>query len=75
MPNHPSLTSRLKTLGFERGNHMRLYGKNLEIVGEPIVISDDEVLVDTVEMKSSTVKRMRIPLPVLTVAHQKKRAA
>ena len=75
MANQPSFTARLKKLGFARGNQMRLYGGNFEIAGEPIIISDDEVLVDTIDVKLGTVKRMRIPLPVLKVAHEKKRAA
>ena len=50
---------------------MRLYGENFEIAGEPIVISNDEVLVDAIEVKSGTVKRMPIPLPVLKVANEK----
>ena len=50
---------------------MRLYGENFEIAGEPIVISDDEVLVDAIEVKSRTVKRMRIPLPALKMAHER----
>ena len=71
MRNQPSLTARLKKLGFAPGNQMRLYGEKVEIAGEPIFISDDEVLIDAIEMRSGTLKRMRIPLPVLNVAHQK----
>jgi len=71
MPIQPSLIARLKNLGFALGNRMRLYGENFEIAGEPIVISNDEVLVDAIEVKSGTVKRMRIPLPVLKVANEK----
>lgn len=49
----------------------RPYGEKFEIAGEPIFISDDEVLIDAIEMRSGTLKRMRIPLPVLNVAQQK----
>jgi len=71
MSSQPSLTARLKKLGFVLGNQMRLYGEKFEIAGEPIIISDEEVLVDAIEVKSQTVKRMRIPLTVLKIAHQK----
>ena len=71
MQTQPSLTARLKKLGFALGNQMRLYGEKFEIAGEPIFISNDEVLVDAIEMRSGTLKRMRIPLPVLKMAHEK----
>ena len=71
MQTQPSLTSRLKKLGFAAGNQMSLYGEKFEIAGEPIFISDVEVLVDAIEMRSGTLKRMRIPLPVLNMAHEK----
>lgn len=70
MPIQP-LTARLKSLGFALGSQMRLYGENFEIAGEPIVISDDEVLVDAIEVNSRTLKRMRIPLPLLKIAHER----
>ena len=50
---------------------MRLDGEKFEIAGEPIFISNDEVLVDAIEMRSGTLKRMRIPLPALKMAHEK----
>ena len=71
MKTQPSLTVRLKSLGFTPGNKMRLYGEKFEIAGEPIVVSDDEVLVDAIEVKSGKVKRMRIPLPVVKMAHER----
>ena len=52
MKTQPSLTVRLKSLGFTPGNKMRLYGEKFEIAGEPIVVNDNEVLVDAIEVKS-----------------------
>ena len=66
-----SLAVRLKKLGFAVGNQMRLYGGKFEIAGEPIFISDDEILVDAIEIRSGTLKRMRIPLPVVKMAHER----
>ena len=72
MPSQPlSLTVRLKHLGFTLGNQMRLYGEKFEVAGEPIVVTDDLVLVDAIEVKSRTMKRVRIPLPILKVAQQR----
>ena len=71
MQTQLSLIARLKKLGFAPGSQMRLYGEKFEIAAEPIFISDDEVLVDAIEMRSGTLKRMRIPLPVLNMVHKK----
>jgi len=72
MPSQPvSLTVRLKHLGFTLGNQMRLYGEKFEVAGEPIIVTDDVVLVDTIEVKSGTVKRVRIPLPILKIAQER----
>lgn len=72
MPSQPlSLTVRLKHLGFTLGNQMRLYGEKFEVAGEPIILTDDVVLVDAIEVKSRTMKRVRIPLPILKVAQQR----
>ena len=65
-----SLPGRLKTLGFAQGNQMRLYGEKFEVAGDPIVITDNLVLVDAIEVKSRTFKRVRIPLPILKIAHE-----
>ena len=71
MHTQPSLSARLKKLGFALGNQMKLYGKTFEISGEPIIVGDDEVLIDAIETKSGTAKRIRIPLPVLKIAHER----
>jgi hypothetical protein len=41
-----NLSARLKMLGFAKGNQMKLYGQVFELVSEPIVMSDNVVLVD-----------------------------
>lgn len=64
----PPLTSRLKVLGFTPGNRMRLYGEMFEIAGDPIIVNETVVLVDAIETKSGERRRVRIPLPILTMA-------
>jgi hypothetical protein len=46
------LCERLKQLGFSRQSQIRLYGLQFELLGDPLVITDDVVLVDAVERKS-----------------------
>jgi hypothetical protein len=56
------LSKRLRSLGFARGNQMRLYGRKFEIVSEPVIIARNLVTVD------AKLERVRIPLPVLKTA-------
>ena len=66
-----TLSVRLRGLGFAQGNQMKLYGQSYQVDGEPMVVTDDLVLVDAIEMKSGERKRIRIPLPVLKIAKEK----
>ena len=66
--NRIHLCERLKQLGFARKNHIRLYGSQFELMGDPLVISDDVVLVDAVERKSGASCRVRIPLNIVRMA-------
>jgi len=72
---HPYMTAtqvhlceRLKQLGFSRESQIRLYGSQFELVGDPLVISDDVVFVDAVERKSGESCRVRIPLNIVKMA-------
>lgn len=65
----------LKRLGFTTGNQIRLYGEIFELVGEPIVIADNMVLVDATEKKSGQSRRVRIPLPIVNMASRERQAA
>jgi len=69
VPTPRPLSTRLKHLGFTQGSQMKLYGEKFEVAGEPIVVTAELVLVDAVETKSGQLKRIRIPLPILKMAH------
>ena len=62
------LAKRLQRLGFTPGNQGKLYGLTLALVGQPLVISDDLVLVDATEQKSATPRRLRIPRAIVNLA-------
>lgn len=62
------LSERLKQLGFSRQSQIRFYGSQFELVGDPLVISEDVVLVDAVECKSGESCRVRIPLNIVKMA-------
>ena len=56
-----NLNYRLKVLGFALGTQMKLYGKEFEVAGEPIILTEKLVLVDAIEKKSGERKRVRYP--------------
>jgi len=62
------LSERLKRLGFSRENQIRLYGAQFELLGDPVVMSDNVVFVDVVEQKSGQLRRVRIPLNIVRMA-------
>ena len=62
------LFERLKRLGFSRQSQIRLYGSQFELVGDPLVISNDVVFVYAVEQKSGESCRVRIPLNIVRMA-------
>jgi len=62
------LRQRLESLGFARGNRVRLYGRKFEIVSAPIIITRNVVMIDTIDAASGKIERVRIPLPVLNTA-------
>jgi len=69
------LYERLQRLGFTAGTQMKLYGEVFDFLSEPIVLTDDVVLVDAKEKKSGLTRRVRIPLPIIQIAHGSSNAA
>jgi hypothetical protein len=72
---HLNLYTRLKLLGFTQGNQMKLYGEVFEFLSEPIVMTDDVVLLDAAERKTGKRRRVRIPLPIVNMAKAEHAAA
>lgn len=63
------LCERLQRLGFTAGTQMKLYGEVFDFLSEPIVLTDDVVLVDAKEKKSGLPRRVRVPLPIIHMAN------
>jgi len=66
--NSSSSLRKTQQLGFSRESQIRLYGAQFELVGDPLVVSDDVVFVDAVERKSGESCRVRIPLNIVKMA-------
>jgi len=69
------LYERLRRLGFTVGTQMKLYGEVFDFLSEPIVLTDDVVLVDAKEKKSGLTRRIQIPLPIIQIANGSSSAA
>ncbi len=69
------LCTRLKQVGFTQGNQIKLYGQEFELLGEPIFMGANVVLVDAIEKKSGQLRRVRIPLSIVNMANGERSAA
>jgi hypothetical protein len=69
------LCERLQRLGFTAGTQMKLYGEVFDFLSEPIVLTDDVVLVDAREKKSGQTRRVRVPLLIIHMANRSSIAA
>jgi hypothetical protein len=69
------LCTQLKRLGFTPGNQMKLYGEAFEFLSDPLVMSDNLVLLDATNIKTGQMRRVRIPLPVVNMANGERNAA
>lgn len=72
---HIALCSRLQRLGFTQGSQMKLYGEVFEFLSEPIVMTDDVILLDATERKTGQRRRVRVPLPIINMASAGRSAA
>ena len=72
---HAHLCERLQRLGFTAGTQMKLYGEVYDFLSEPIVLTNEVVLVDAKEKKSGQTRRVRVPLLIIHIANGRGNAA
>jgi hypothetical protein len=72
---HATLCEKIRRLGYARNNQVKLYGEVFDLVSDPVSVGDNFVFVDALERKSGRVRRVRIPLTVVHMAQQDRRAA
>ncbi len=70
-----TLCEMIKRLGYAQNNQVKLYGEVFDLVSDPVSVGDNCVFVDALERKSGQVRRVRIPLTIVRVAKQGRRAA
>lgn len=74
-PQQVALCERLKRLGYEKNKQLRMYGQEFDLISDPITIGEHLYVVDAIERKSKSLRRVRIPLPVINMARQELPAA
>lgn len=70
-----TLCEMIKRLGYAQNNQVKLYGEVFDLVSDPVSVGDNFVFVDALERKSGQVRRVRIPLTIVHMAMQERRAA
>lgn len=66
---------RLKRMGYTKDRQIRMYGEEFELISDPITISDKLFVVDAIERKSRSLRRVCIPLSIINMLRHETRAA
>ena len=69
------ICERLKRLGFERENSVKLYGEEFQLTSDPFIVENDVIFVDAIERRSQKQRRVRIPLSIVKIASEEQSAA
>ncbi len=68
MANPERLDEAVKRYGYAKQNKIKLYGKQLELVSDPVNRTDDEVFVDAREEGTDNVRPVQVPRNVVQMA-------
>ena len=69
------LCERLKRIGYAKNKQIRMYGQQFELISDPITVGEHLVVVDAIEMKSGSARRVCIPLPIVNMLQKEQLAA
>jgi hypothetical protein len=68
MANPEKLGEAVKRYGYAKKNKIKLYGKELELVSDPVNQQGDDVFVDAREKGTDHVRKVQIPRNVVQMA-------
>lgn len=68
MANPEKLGEAVKRYGFAKKKKIKLYGKELELVSDPVKGQDDDVFVDAREEGTASVRQVQVPRNVVQMA-------
>lgn len=63
---------KLISLGYARSNRVRLYGREVQLISDPFPHKEGGIAVEVVAKSESVSRTLKLPLPVLRVASNKK---
>jgi hypothetical protein len=68
MADPEKLGEAVKRYGYGKKNKIKLYGKELELVSDPVNRQDDDVFVDAREEGTDSVRQVQVPRNVVEMA-------
>jgi len=69
------LCQTIRRLGYAQNSQVKLYGVVFDLVSDPFSSGGNLVFVDALERKTGHLRRVRIPLTIVHMAKQERRAA
>jgi len=73
MANPEKLGEEVKRFGYEKNKKIKLYGKQLEIVSDPVDRQGDSIFVDAREVGTDNVRQVQVPRNVVEMAKSGRR--
>ena len=74
MANPEKLGEEVKRYGYSKNQRIKLYGKGLELVSDPVNTEDDNVFVDAREDGTDKVRQVQVPRNVVEMAKSVRRS-
>ncbi len=68
MSDSEKLGEAVKRFGYSKKKKVKLYGKKLELVSDPVTRHDDEVSIDAREEGTDDVRQVQIPRNIVQMA-------
>jgi len=68
MAKPEKLGDAVKRYGYAKKKKIKLYGKELELVSDPVYRQDDDVFVDAREEASDNIRQVQVPRNVVEMA-------
>jgi hypothetical protein len=68
MTKAEKLGKAVKRYGFAKKRKIKLYGKELQLISDPVNRQDDDVFVDVREEGTDSVRQVQVPRNVLQMA-------
>jgi hypothetical protein len=73
MSDSEKLGEAVKRYGYAKNKKVKLYGKKLELVSDPISRQDNKVFIDAREEGTDDVRQVQVPRNIVQMAHGSRR--